>query len=311
MIADIAGDAGLSRPDQSGLAFRRIRRDQPYLRGIRMIVRVDNEELPAFGLADGNEETRVGFLIDQGVLFGSRADFVPEYLYRPVVIVEPGVKQEPAVSGKGEIALGAGDGCVDDFSRRRLANFHCAIFRSVAVDCCREVAVIRGMSGAIDGEKTLPFGFRIAVEEDLFGPALRLFAAEKRILPFRHETAEIGPAAIFRGHRGIVFLDPGAQLRRQPLAELCHRREDFAAPGIFRFQIGADIGIERFRLAHDALPVGVAQPGVRIGQGPAEPFGCLLPPFGGGRRRRLVGLRGWQARSLAGGRARPCLHSPR
>ncbi len=100
---------------------------------------------------------------------------------------------------------------------------------------------------------------------------------------------EIGIGPVGRRNRRVVFLDPALHLREQDVLQRDGSGEGRLRIGVFGLEIGADIGIEQARIAHDRLPIGVLEPGELVGQGDAVPHRGRGAGRGAGRR---LGRRG-------------------
>ena len=85
------------------------------------------------------------------------------------------------------------------------------------------------------------------------------------MLAARHVAREIGVSAIGRRHGGVVLLDAALHLLEQRLLQRLRIRPSRArCVGVLRFEIGADVGPERGRIAHHLLPIRGAQPSVIV-----------------------------------------------
>ena len=91
LMLDIIFVTVLARRDQLERASRLMGVDHVNLGGL-VVVRRDQDEISALGLADTDEETRVFFFIDQDVILGRRADLVPEHSRGPVIFVEADIE---------------------------------------------------------------------------------------------------------------------------------------------------------------------------------------------------------------------------
>lgn len=103
-----------------------------------------------------------------------------------------------------------------------------------------------------------------------------------RLLAAGHEQGAIGVRTVIDRNGGIVLLDAALHfvkqlfLKRLGVAHRCFHI------GVFRFQMGADGGVENGCVLEHGLPVIGPEPGVIVGAGNAV-MRILNGPFFGGR----------------------------
>ena len=79
---------------------------------------VEQQEAPALGLAQAEEEAGSGSLMDERIL-PVRADGMAQDFARAVLVVEPDIEQRPAVGRPFEAPIVVGDVGIDDSCRSR------------------------------------------------------------------------------------------------------------------------------------------------------------------------------------------------
>ena len=70
---------------------------------------VDDDETPAFGHVQADEETGIRFLVDNGILVGRCPKLVAQHLGGAVIFIQHGVEDVAIVPGPCESAGGAGN----------------------------------------------------------------------------------------------------------------------------------------------------------------------------------------------------------
>ena len=81
-----------------------------------MVVDINDNERQGLRQADANEKSRIGFLVNQHVLFRRCAESMTEDLPGAVVFVEPRIEKGLAVIGPDGAAICIGYGLADFFS---------------------------------------------------------------------------------------------------------------------------------------------------------------------------------------------------
>ena len=236
-----------------------------------MVVGRNQDEAPALGLAEPEEEAGVGFFVDHRV-HARGADPVAAHLPGAVVLVEHGIEHGLAVGAQTASPWrprwGPVDGPVDDRAGGDIADEEPVALRAVEVEGVGEAAVVGAMLAVADPEIGLPLRLAVAVEQQ----HLRRFvvagrAAVERMLAAVHVADVVGPVAIGRGHRRLVLLHAPAHLGVERLPQRLVGREEGVRVGVLGLQVGADLRVERVGLAHDPLPVGILEPGVIVAAG--------------------------------------------
>jgi hypothetical protein len=111
-------------------------------------------------------------------------------------------------------------------------------------------------------EVALALGLAVAVEEQ-FLDTTRVHgrrarpATEQRVLPAGDVAAIIGKGPVGGRVSPIVLLDARLHLSEQRLTQARLGRHHGFGMGVFRLQIGADVGIEQGRIAHDLTPTQI------------------------------------------------------
>ncbi len=108
---------------------------------------------------------------------------------------------------------------------------------------------------------------------------------QKRVLCAFDKPRVVGEGAVRRGYGTVVLLDAALHFLEERFAKFGERFERFFRIGVLGFEIGADIAVERVRIAHHLAPVLVAKPGVVVDPDNAVVFVGLRPFFGARRRR--------------------------
>ena len=101
------------------------------------------------------------------------------------------------------------------------------------------------MCGRADAKERLAGGERVAVEDRLGGAAAPRFAADQRMLSAFAMAGEIGIGPVGSRNVRIVFLDPCLHLREQGFLQRNGSGEGGLRIGVFRLEVGADVGIEQ------------------------------------------------------------------
>ena len=81
-----------------------------------------------------------------------------------------------------------------------------------------------------------------------------------------NEARKVFVWAIRLRHLAIVFLEPRLHLEEQRFLQRFRIDEFDVGVGVLGFEVGADVGRKRLRLAHDLLPVRGAQPGIIVSE---------------------------------------------
>src|SRR5437764_14244985 len=104
--------------------------------------------------------------------------------------------------------------------------------------------MIRRMPRA--GELEVLLGGRelIAIENDLDVAAVTRHAAEHFVLTALAEFSQIGVSAVWRGHAGVVLLDPRAHFLDQRFLQTAGVPEQAFGIVVLRFEIFSDIRVE-------------------------------------------------------------------
>ena len=137
-----------------------------------------------------------------------------------------------------------------------------------------------------DPEIGLAFRFLVGVENDLLAVfGLPCAPAEEGVLCAFDKPRVVGEGAVRRGYGTVVLLDAALHFLEERFAKFGERFERFFRIGVLRFEIGANIAVERVRIAHHLAPVLVAKPGVVVDPDNAVVFVGLRPFFGARRRR--------------------------
>ena len=138
-------------------------------------------------------------------------------------------------------------------------------------------------------------GQRIAIEDGLHLAAVARRAADLLVLTALAELPEIGEWTIRRRHAGIVLLDPAAHLHDQNLLQVLRWRQQCLGVLVLGLEIGADVGIEKRRIAQNLLPLFILQPGIVVFDGdPVEGVRRGAPR----QRRWRAGIANWREHPL-------------
>ena len=109
--------------------------------------------------------------------------------------------------------------------------------------------MIRRMPRAAELEVLLGGRELIAIENDLDVAAVARHAAEHFVLTALAEFPQIGVSAVWRGHAGIIFLDPPAHFLDQRFLQHAGVAEQAFGIIVLRFEIFSDIRIEHAGVA--------------------------------------------------------------
>ena len=126
--------------------------------------------------------------------------------------------------------------------------------------------MVAGVAPVAEMEIGLAVRFLVAVQQDGLGPIGQGLAAIERMLAALPVAGEIGEGAIRGGNGGVIPLDAPAHLGDEGRLGLTHGSEIGLREGVFRLQIGTDVGVQHRRIAHDGAPVFGAQPGIVLGE---------------------------------------------
>ena len=246
-------------------------------------MRVDEDEAPRCGPADGDEETRILFLVDQNVFRRVRPQPVSEDLRRAVVLVQTHVEQVLAVFGPDHRATRVGNDPFRIPSGFQIPDVQVVVFRAAQIGAPGEPAMIRGMLRRTEAEEAVSLRLFLRIEQDRLLASLARHAHDARMLrPF--DVAEgVGPGAVGHRHGTVVLADPPLHFRKQRLLQLRGIGHVRLLPGVFRLQIGADVSRQSVGILHDFLPVVGTQPCVVIDALDAVMDGFHRALFGPGR----------------------------
>lgn len=161
---------------------------------------MDHDEAVRLGLADGDEEARVGLLVDEHVLFAPGADRVAEDARGPMAGVEADVEEMAAIGRPDCAAAGVGDHVGKVVTTLQAADRERVELRAGVVVRPGEQLVVGRVEGAADAEIGVSRGERVAVEHDLFRPAAAGHAHVQRVLAAFDGAHRIGPRTVGRRH---------------------------------------------------------------------------------------------------------------
>lgn len=120
------------------------------------------------------------------------------------------------------------------------------------------------MHGAGKAEIGLALGLPVAVDQNFLCATLARFAHEAGVLAAGHIGNTVGERPVWRGDSAVVFLDAALHLGKERFLQLRRIRHGGFEMGILGLEERADLGVQRFRLAHHLLPVLRPQPVVGI-----------------------------------------------
>ena len=120
-----------------------------------------------------------------------------------------------------------------------------------------------------DAEELLTLAFQIPVIENRLLTTVAHAAHIDWVFPAFPIANRVDKLAIGLGHRAVVLLDAAAHLRKQLVAEARKVISGLFVEIVFRFEIRANVHIQRCRIPEHLLPVLIPQPGVIIGAGNA------------------------------------------
>ena len=140
--------------------------------------------------------------------------------------------------------------------------------------------------GRGDVEEGLVLGRSVGVQQHLLGAAAHGFAGVDGVLGSVRIAGVVDEGAVGGGDGAVVLLDPAAHLGKQLGLQVLGRGELGASVGVLRLEVGADVGTQNARVAHDLLPVLILQPGVVVGPHAPELLDPLGPHVGGGSQGR-------------------------
>ena len=173
------------------------------------------------------------------------------------------------------------------------------------------------MPRAAELEIFVGFRKRIAVEHNGGLAATARYAPEHFMLAALAEFAEIGEGTVRRRHAGIVFLDPPAHFGNQLLLQVRGMAEQALGVVVFRFEIIADVRVQRSGIVQHFLPIGVLQPGVVVDHRDAVLCEGMRPARGDRCQRRFfqdfchsILVRSGQYRPPTYGSGRADCHNP-
>ena len=181
-----------------------------------------------------------------------------------MVGVEPGVEEALIVGAPYARAAGIGDVVVVIGAAIEVTHDQRVEFRALVVVGPQQLAVVRRVVDVAQPEIGLAVALDVAVEDDVFRPAVARRAEIARLLAADPEGRAIGERTVLHRHRGIVFLDAALHLLEQLLAQRCGVVHQRALVGIFRFEMRADRRIERRGIAKHLLPIVGAQPCILV-----------------------------------------------
>ncbi len=234
-----------------------------------MIAARDHAEAAARALMQMGEPAGILLLVDQHIVGLFRAQSMPPYLHRPMVVVELDVEEAVCVQAPDHAAIGLLDEIVEVGAACPVAHADRKIFRAFRVRAPGVQPVVRRMPAAAELEILFARGERVAVEHDAYLAAIARGAAEHLMLAALAELAQIGERPVGRGHAGIVLLDPRAHLRHQLLLQRCGVAKQALGIVVLGFEIVADIRVQDRGIAQHLLPSGVLQPGIVVAHGDA------------------------------------------
>jgi hypothetical protein len=190
-------------------------------------MRVDDDEALGLGLADRDEEARIGFLVDDAIRGLVGAENVAAHAIGTVAVVVFGVVERLPVGGPDGVAGGLahelGIGAAVD-----VADGDVEIFRAVAVGGPREAGMGGVVLGAGEAEIAVS-GLFVAVEQDLFLAAVARGAHQQGVLLAFEHARIVGPGTVRGGDAGIVFLHAPADLAIDRFAQILARLAELSS----------------------------------------------------------------------------------
>src|SRR3954454_9511849 len=114
-------------------------------------------------------------------------------------------------------------------------------------------------------EEGVSLRFLVAVDQDLFGPALPRRPACQRVLPAIPIAREVSEGTVRLRDGGVVLPDPSAQFRDQPFAQGCRSSQRRGRIGILAVQVSADLDRKDGRVIQYVAPIFSLKPSVIVG----------------------------------------------
>ena len=283
MVLDAVLVAMTARLDEARGRCRRVGVDEVDLARL-VVVGIDEDELRRLRRRERDVVADVLLLVDEDIGFDRRADRMPVDLQRAVVVVEAHIEQRPAVVGPHEGSARVGDAVGEVQTGREVADADGVELGSTVVARVGKQRMIGAVLRVPEVPIGLALGLGVAVEEHGLGAARARAAAEQRILPAGDEARGVGEGPVGRRHGAVVLLEAPLHLQEQLVLEPPGVGELGIAEGVLGLEIGADLRVERGRIAHHVLPVAGLEPGIVV-----DKLGAV-PGRGAGMARAGRGL---------------------
>ncbi len=291
-IVEVIADVGLARGDQHRLAVGTRGIDQPLLRGIAVRGR-DHDEPLGPGAVDGDLEAEIVLLVDLLIACGIGPQAMPIDEARSMIFVTLHVEQRVAGLRPCE-RCDVGDDLRQVASAADIANAQVVVFGAAVIGEIRVEPVVGTVLMLAERKISLAFGERGSVEQQFLGPARSRHADDRAMLCAGLKLDPVGIGAIRSRYAGFVLLDPTFHLLHELEPQAGERRKYRLRVTILRLDMGANLGLERSRIAQNLAPIGIAQP--VIGIDALESMNALTdrplrrqPAAAGARSRRRCG----------------------
>ena len=258
---DIVFDTLRARFDEDRRGGRIVGRDQP---DFGSLVIADGDDQPVFLRAESRPDAEalvLGLAIELDIVRQRRAEHVQGRIVHAPVIVGEAIDQCLVVHHPDEIGQCARDFVGQVLARLQILDPCGEPLRTVGIDRVGEQPPVLRDREAAEAEIFVPFGKRILVEDQHTLSTVHRLAVVFAILRALFEFGPVEPVAAALGNGRIVLLDARLHLVEQFVDQFLVRLHPRLEPGVLCFEMGEHGLVGHLRIA------GVAQPGVRIGDG--------------------------------------------
>src|SRR5579859_635889 len=236
--------------------------DQPRFGGLLIASCNDNMAIVR-GRSDAQEHSVVELFVDEHI--GAPPRGTAKDLGGSSVFIAPDPEQPLAVGRKGQGAVAALYGCSQLLAVDQVFHEDRVIFRALLIGRPGIEGVVGTVGGAPDLKKGLVLGERLLIKQDLLMGFLAAGAADvDGVLSAAFVPDVVLPGSVWRGNRGVVFLDPPFHLRKHLRLQRLGVAEHGLCVSVLGDQVFAHVGSQRLWVAQDLLPVVVLHPGIVI-----------------------------------------------
>jgi hypothetical protein len=263
-VFHVVFDIVLARIDQPPLSFRVTCR-QELLFTCGVAGALENEVLAVASASRSNVEAFIGLFVYKHVFrMQSSEPMAVELKLALLLLVLDGIEEGPIV-GSPDDGANALDSLGQKLACAQILDLEGVLAKPLVVDrICEQVAIVRN-SAPTDGHKRLPLSQLVYIEDDLFGSARvgsvfrrkggAWLAAKDWILRTLLGPGVVPVLALAKGHRDVGLLDMADHLSVESLLEFGCGLKDSSGIGVFRLEVGDDLGV-----------VALAKPGVVVDQ---------------------------------------------